>query len=74
MHRGGMQPLPPAAPVDLAEKRRFFRALHGANPAVRRALLLLAQGRSLEQAAEAVGCHPRLLRRRLEALSRSTTG
>ncbi|HEY6729008.1 MAG TPA: helix-turn-helix domain-containing protein [Polyangiaceae bacterium] len=68
-----MQPLPPAAPADLAEKHRFFRALHGANPAVRRALLLLSQGWSLEQAAEAVGCHPRLLRRRLEALGRATS-
>ena len=73
MHRGGMQPLPPAAtepshPANAAEKRRLFRALQGANPVVRRALVLLANGRSVEQAAQAVGCHPRILRRHLEAL------
>lgn len=64
-----MQPLPPA---DLAAKRQLFRALHAANPAVRRALVLLARGRSLEQAAQAVGCHPRILRRSLAALNRAT--
>lgn len=69
-----MQPLPPAAtPANVAEKRRLFRALHKADPSVRRAVLLLAQGSSLEQAAHDVGCHPRILRRRLEALSRSTS-
>ena len=73
-----MQSPPPAAPADAAssaeaaEKRQFFRALHGANPAVRRALVLLANGRSLEQAAQAVGCHPRILRRRLAALACAT--
>lgn len=76
-----MQSLPPAAPAvspaeaaEAAEKRQFFRALHGANPVVRRALVLLANGRSLEQAAQAVGCHPRILRRRLAALACATPG
>lgn len=72
-----MPSLPPrpanaAAPdsADIAEKQALFRALHGASPCVRRALVLVANGKSIEEAARGVGCHPRFLRRRLEAMAR----
>lgn len=77
MHRGGMQSLPPRPPrdaaADVALKQQLFRALHDANPSVRRALMLVANGRSIEEAAQSVGCHPRFLRRRFEALARPTS-
>ena len=54
---------------DRTTRQRLFRALHRACPTTRRALALAAAGHSLERIGELLGCHPRLLERRLETLA-----
>lgn len=53
-----------------APQQQLFRALHSASPVERRALALLARGHELNQVARAVGCHPQMLRRRLQVLAK----
>ena len=55
-------------------RRQLFRALSEADATTRRALALLATGRTLQEVGRQLGVHPTSVKRRLESLAAALAG